>query len=131
MGGRGSSGGKSGGGGGGMFTNEKPLIVETAYIDRYGGGPYRHYRNEVLDASEISPGHLRLGYAQPIERYKLAKTNKTNYVTYKLEHGMVDGESHGINWNAVKSVSGQTYGIKEQLKKMGYRWNRDQQRWEK
>lgn len=77
------------------------------------------------------PGHLQLGYAQPIERYKLAKTNKTNYVTYKLEHGMVDGESHGINWNAVKSVSGQTYGIKEQLKKMGYRWNRDQQRWEK
>ena len=40
-------------------------------------------------------------------------------------------EQRGINWNNVKSVSGKTYDIKDNLKQLGFQWDRNSSKWVK
>lgn len=40
-------------------------------------------------------------------------------------------QSFGIDWNNVKSVRGETYGVREYIKQKGFKWNRSTERWEK
>ena len=68
---------------------------------------------------------------------KVGGSNK--YPTYKHEevgayymtktNGEV--EQRGINWNNVKSVSGKTYDIKDNLKQLGFQWDRNSSKWVK
>lgn len=40
-------------------------------------------------------------------------------------------QSFGIDWNNVKSVRGETYGVREYIKQKGFKWNAQKERWEK
>lgn len=118
MGGRGSAGG---GGGSGVFGREKPLKVETRYIEARGFNKGR-YTDTVLQAVDKGNGEVELVYASADSYSKTAKTNKTNYVTYTLDHGFVNSEPHNINFEKVKVFSGKTYDVKEELKRRGYKF---------
>lgn len=122
MGGRGGSGGVSPKApGGGMFGREKPLKIETRYIEGRGFTRGR-YDDTVLQAFSAGDGKVELQYAKADSYNKLAKTNKTNYVTYTLDHGFVNDIPHNLNFEKITSFSGQTYAIRDALKKRGYRF---------
>jgi hypothetical protein len=76
-------------------------------------------------------GELSFDYATPEKREKTSKTNKTQYLTYKLNAGAEDGDTFGINWDKVKAVSGQTYGIRAELKERGFKWDGKTKKWRK
>lgn len=122
MGGRGSGGSRGGGGGGkssGVFGNAEPLKVETRYIEGRGWTRGR-YDDTVLQATSTGDGKVELSYAKADSYSKTAKTNKTNYVTYTLDHGFVNDSPHNINFSAISEFSGQTYPVKETLKRNGF-----------
>lgn len=48
---------------------------------------------------------------------------------YYLQKSDGSIEQRGINWENVKSVSGRTYDVKEDLKKMGFAWDKDAKKW--
>ncbi len=103
------------------FGSEAPLKVETRYIE--GRGFMRgRYDDTVLQAVDKGNGAVELVYAQADSYNKTAKTNKTNYVTYTLDHGFVNSSPHNINFEKITSFSGQTYQVKDELKKRGYKF---------
>lgn len=53
------------------------------------------------------------------------------HITYKLNAGAEDGDTFGINWDKVKAVSGQTYGIRAELKERGFKWDGKTKKWRK
>lgn len=66
--------------------------------------------------------------------------DKGTYATTTIKHGITDmseddryigSQSVGINWDAVKTVSGKTYEHKEFIKSKGFSWNRENKRWER
>lgn len=104
-----------------VFGREKPLTVETRYIE--GRGFMRgRYDDTVLQAVDKGNGEIELQYAKADSYSKMAKTNKTNYVTYTLGHGFVNDKPHNINFDKVQTFSGQTYAVKEELKRRGYKY---------
>lgn len=123
MGGRGGASGGSAksSSAGGMFGREKPLKVETRYIEGRGFTRGR-YDDTVLQAVSLGDGKVELQYAKADSYNKTAKTNKTNYVTYTLDHGFVNDTPHNINFEKITSFTGQTYAVKEALKKRGYKF---------
>lgn len=124
MGGRGGSGFGAATGGkqkSAVFGSDAPLKVETRYIEGRGFQRGR-YDDTVLQAVDKGDGAVELVYAQADSYNKTAKTNKTNYVTYTLDHGFVNNSPHNINFEKITSFSGQTYQVKEELKKRGYKF---------
>lgn len=119
MGGRGSSGSSKLSNN--VFGRESPLKVETRYIEGRGWTRGR-YVDTVLQAVDKGNGNVELVYATADSRTKLAKTNKTNYVTYTLDHGFVNDEPHNINFDNIKSFTGKTYDVKSELKRRGYKY---------
>lgn len=117
MGGRGSSGGVNYG----VFGREKPLAVETRYIEGRGWTKGR-YTDTVLRAVDKGNGEVELVYATADKYGKTANTNKTNYVTYTLDHGFVNDDPHNLNFERISAFSGQTYSVKEELKRRGYKF---------
>ena len=114
MGGRGSSSGMSG----------------NSVIDR--GAKTRTIKTDtILEAVDRGNGSLEFVYATPDSREKTAKTNRTQYVTYKLKAGAENGDVFGVNWDNVKSVSGQTYDLRSEIKDRGFRWDGKNKRWVK
>lgn len=105
--------------------------IEAVY--REARGSYSsYYKNEILQASaDDHTGELTFDYATPEKREKTSKTNKTQYLTYKVKAGAEDGDTFGINWDKVKSVSGQTYGIRAELKERGFKWDGKTKKWRK
>lgn len=102
------------------------------YIENHAGIIGSYYKNEVLQASaDDRTGELSFDYATPEKREKTSKTNKTQYLTYKLNAGAEDGDTFGINWDKVKAVSGQTYGIRAELKERGFKWDGKTKKWRK
>lgn len=92
------------------------------------------YDDTVLSVKADKDGNLTFDYARAESYDKSAKTNKTNYVTYKLTHGVeVDKKgnvtSYGINWDKVQSVSGQTYALRQYAKEQGLKWDSANKRW--
>lgn len=83
----------------------------------------------ILEATDAGNGELAFVYATPAERDKTAKSNRTQYLTYKLKAGAEDGDVFGVNWNKVKSVSGQTYGLRTTLKDKGFKWDGKEKKW--
>lgn len=55
----------------------------------------------------------------------------TQYLTYKLKSGAENGDVFGVNWDKVKSVSGQTYNLRQEIKSRGFKWNGKEKRWER
>lgn len=106
--------------------------IETQYRGNNSGIMRGWYKDEVLEAvSADNDGGLKFVYATPTSRKKLAKTNKTTYLTYELAHGAVNGDVFGINWDNVKSVSGQTYNLRSELKSRGFKWDNGSKTWVK
>ena len=129
MGGRGSTSGMSGGGSNSVIDSKaKTRTIETEYKkgSGFGGG---YYKSEVLEAVENGKGNLKFLYATPEKREQTAKTNKTQYLTYKLKAGAENGETFGINWDNVKSVSGQTYNLRSEVKDRGFKWDGKTKSW--
>lgn len=131
MGGR---GGKSGilskGSADGTIISNETRTIETIYIE--GRGFVRgRYKNEVLEATTDGFGNLTFNYATADSYEKSAKTNKTNYVTYTLKAGAVDGQTFNIDWNKVNSVSGNTYSLRKEAKEAGLSWDEKEKKWKR
>lgn len=129
MGGRGSSSGLSRGGRNSVIDPKAKIrTIETEYKKSggFGGG---YYKAEVLEAVEDGKGGIKFLYATPEKREQTAKTNKTQYLTYKLKAGAENGETFGINWDNVKSVSGQTYNLRSEVKDRGFKWDGKTKSW--
>lgn len=128
MGGRGAA---SGAGFSSVFERgAKERTIESVFREARGWDK-SYYKDTVLEAVGENGGGVNFIYASPVKREKTAKTNKTQYLTYKEKAGAHNGEIFGINWKNVKYVSGQTFGIKDEIKKQGFKWNGSLKRWER
>lgn len=110
--------------------NAPKKTIEAIYREsRPGSASY--YKDEVLEAVAGGDGELKFVYATPSSREKSAQTNRTQYLTYELEHGAHNGDVFGVNWDKVTQVSGQTYNLRDELKKHGFRWDGATKTWKK
>ena len=126
MGGRGGASGMSASGV--IDKAAKVRTIEAIYREARGySGSY--YKGEVLEAVDAGGGEVHFQYATPESKEKTAKTNRTQYLTYKLKAGAENGDIFGVNWNNVKSVSGQTYNLKSDIKDRGFRWDGAKKMW--
>lgn len=108
--------------------NAKVRTIEAVYREARGRtGSY--YKDTILEAVDNGNGELSFEYATPESREKTAKTNRTQYLTYKLRAGAENGDVFGVNWDNVKSVSGQTYDIKSEIKDRGFKWDGKNKKW--
>lgn len=126
--GSGSASTRMGGSKDGSIIGGAKKTVEARYIEGRGWNRGR-YDTEVLEATTDGKGNLTFDYAQPDSREKTAKTNKTNYLTYNVQAGAVDGKPFGINWDKVQSVSGQTYNLRAEAKAHGLSWDGATKSW--
>ena len=111
-------------------TGAKTRTIETVYREARGySGSY--YKDTILEAVDRGNGSLEFVYATPESREKTAKTNRTQYVTFKLKAGAENGDVFGVNWDNVKSVSGQAYDLRSEIKDRGFRWDGKNKRWVK
>lgn len=128
MGGR---GGASGLRASGVIDRRAPeRTIETVYREARGFSS-SYYKDTVLEAIDEGNGELSFVYATPESREKTAKTNRTQYVTFKLRAGAENGEVFGVNWDNVKSVSGQTYDLRSEIKERGFKWDSQNKKWVK
>lgn len=133
MGGRGGSGARSAGGGGGngAFGKENPITVTSEKRMSSGG----KWTREILEASDDGKGNITLSSAGGAKYEKL--NNNTTKATYELKQGVYGYNnsggvvSHNINWENVKSISGQTFNIKDFIKSQGFNWDNANKRWTK
>lgn len=131
MGGRGGTSGVRGGGSAdGVIQSGSTRTIETTYIESRGFMPSR-YKDEVLEATTDGKGNVTFSYAKADSYTKTAKTNKTNYVTYKLNAGAVNGETFNIDWSKVNSISGQTYNLRSAAKSAGLSWDSAEKKWKR
>lgn len=128
--GSGSASTRMGGSKDGTILGGAKKQVEARYIDGRGWQRGR-YDTEVLEATTDGKGNLTFDYAQPDTKEKTAKTNKTNYLTYNVQAGAVDGKSFGINWDKVQSISGQTYNMRAEAKAHGLTWDGATKSWKR
>lgn len=127
---KGTSGFDKGGNTGVLDKNAPTRTIEAVFREARGF-ERSYYKSEVLEAVAGKDGELKFEYATPESREKGAKTNRTQYLTYKLKSGAKNGEVFGINWDKVSSVSGQTYNLRDELKRRGYRWDGTAKKWVK
>ena len=128
--GSGSASTRMGGSKDGTILGGAKKQIEARYIEGRGWSLGR-YDTEVLEATTDGKGNLTFKYAQPDTREKTAKTNKTNYLTYNVQAGAVDGQSFGINWDKVQSISGQTYNMRAEAKAHGLTWDGATKSWKR
>lgn len=126
MGGRGAGFGKSKS----VFERGKERVIETVFREAKGFSR-SYYKDEILEAVDKGDGHVEFVYASPEKREKTAKTNRTQYLTYRLKAGAENGEIFGVNFENVKSISGQTYNLRSQVKEKGFKWDGKNKRWVK
>lgn len=131
MGGRGSSSGVRGGGSAdGVFMSGATRTIETVYREARGWQK-SYYKDEVLEATTDGKGNVTFSYAKADSYEKTAKTNRTNYVTYTLNAGAVNGETFNIDWSKVNSISGQTYNLRDAAKSAGLKWDSAEKKWKR
>lgn len=110
----------------------KPREIETQYRVTSGSPRgYTGYKDEVLEAKADKSGNVTFEFARPKKREKTSKSNRTEYVTFEVAHGAVNGSIFGVNLNKATSVSGQTYRMREELKKSGFKWDGKKKMWVK
>lgn len=131
MGGRGgASGVRSGGSADGVITSGATRTIETVYREARGF-QRAYYKDEVLEATTDGKGNVTFSYAKADSFEKTAKTNRTNYVTYTLKAGSVNGETFNIDWSKVNSISGQTYSLRSAAKNAGLSWDSAEKKWKR
>lgn len=108
----------------------KERTIEVVFREARGWSK-AYYKDTVLKAVSEKGGGVNFVYADPVKREKTSKTNRTQYLTDKEKAGAQNEEVFGINWKNVKFVSGQTFGIKDEIKKQGFKWNGSLKRWER
>jgi len=108
--------------------NAKTRTIEAVYREARGHSA-SYYKDIILEAIDSGNGELSFEYATPDKREKTAKTNRTQYLTYKLKAGAENGDIFGVNWGRVQSVSGQTYDLRSELKKRGFKWDGKNKKW--
>lgn len=127
------SGGRGGGESGvNSAIGKEPPISVTSEKNKSSGGVWKR---EVLSASVDSNGNLKLDYASG----KLNQiNNNTTIATYDLKAGIYQPvnsssrfNSHNINWDNVRSVSGNTFGARDFLKGKGFSWDGASKTWKK
>lgn len=134
MGGRGSGGASVAGGiarGGskdGTILGGKPREIESYYREARGLSQSYH-KDEILEARTDGNGNLTFSYAKADSYEKTAKTNRTVNTKYTLQAGAINGETFGINWDKVQSISGQTYNLRKAAKDAGLKWDGDRKMW--
>ena len=128
MGGRGASSGAFRGSKDGTILGGKPREIESYIRDARGFSP-RYHGDTILEATTDGHGNLTFSYARANSYEKTAKTSRTTYTKYTLQAGAVNGQSFGINWSKVQSVSGETYSIKNEAKQAGMVWDGTKKRW--
>lgn len=133
---KGSSGFDKAGNQGALPGNAKTITIETEY--RKSNAVFNYYdgfRDTVLEAKQTADGNISFSHANPEFTDDRIKAN-TRDVKFEIKHGAVKNkkgyvEFHGINWDKVKSVSGQTYSIKDDIKEKGFRWDGKTKSWVK
>lgn len=131
MGGRGgASGVRSGGSADGVIMSGATRTIETVYREARGWQK-SYYKDEVLEAATDGKGNVTFSYAKADSYEKTAKTNRTNYVTYTLKAGSVNGETFNIDWSKVNSISGQTYSLRTAAKNAGLSWDSAEKKWKR
>ena len=131
MGGRGgASGVRSGGSADGVITSGATRTIETVYREARGW-QRSYYKDEVLEATTDGKGNVTFSYAKADSFEKTAKTNRTNYVTYTLKAGSVNGETFNVDWSKVNSISGQTYSLRSAAKNAGLSWDSTEKKWKR
>ena len=131
MGGRGAGSGVRGGGSAdGVIMSGATRTIETVYREARGWQK-SYYKDEVLEANTDGKGNVTFSYAKADSYEKTAKTNRTNYVTYTLKAGAVNGETFNIDWSKVNSISGQTYNLRDAEKSAGLKWDSAEKKWKR
>ena len=131
MGGRGGKSGTRGGGSAdGVIMSGATRTVETVYREARGWQK-SYYKDEVLEANTDGKGNVTFSYAKADSFEKTAKTNRTNYVTYTLKAGAVNGETFNVDWSKVNSISGQTYSLRSAAKNAGLSWDSTEKKWKR
>lgn len=131
MGGRGGTSGVRGGGSAdGVIMSGAKRTIETVYREARGWQK-SYYKDEVLEANTDGKGNVTFSYAKADSYEKTAKTNRTNYVTYTLKAGAVNGETFNIDWSKVNSISGQTYNLRDAAKSAGLKWDSAEKKWKR
>lgn len=131
MGGRGGTSGVRGGGSAdGVIMSGATRTIETVYREQRGFSQ-SYYKDEVLEATTDGNGNVTFSYAKADSYTKTAKTNRTNYVTYTLNAGAVNGETFNIDWSKVNSISGQTYNLRSAAKNAGLSWDSSEKKWKR
>ena len=126
MGGRGGASGISASG---VIDRRAPYqTIETEYREARGrSGSY--YKDTILEAVDEGNGELSFIYAKPESREKTSKYGRTQYLTYSLRAGAENGYIFGVNWDNVKSISGQTYNLRQEIKDRGFSWDGKNKKW--
>lgn len=133
MGGRGSSSGISRS----KYASKDKTIIngETLRIKRI-------VRTDAFVLQAISEGDGKIVLKRADADEYEQQNKKTTYAIHNLKAGITNQEgrhvysgggsySHNINWDAVKTVSGDTYAAKALLYKQGLRWDKERKVWRK
>lgn len=88
------------------------------------------WKNTICNA-EINNGVMTLRKAQPDEYRQ--DNNNTTYGYYSVTCAVYtdgkDAKSHGVDWDAVVKVTGDTYKVREIISKHGFIWHGAERCW--
>lgn len=129
-----SSSGKGGASGGGRYiSSDKTLTRGEEPIQAELQGVNGSYDGFVLSAKTDGNGNLTLETAPATIRWSDGK----EYAQWDVANGITDigaGDgvrSTGINWDAVQTVSGETYIVRKLMREKGFEFDKTSSTWEK
>lgn len=85
------------------------------------------WKRTILEATSDGNGNVTLSYATPYAYEH--PNNNTTIAKYRIDSGIDDGWMHNLDLSKARSVSGQTFSVKDLIKENGFRWDRDNKRW--
>lgn len=106
--------------------------IRTIVADYYKqlAGTGMAFSKSVLQAT-VENGVLSFDYAAP--EFSEGKNSKILTATFEIASGAVISgktvEIFGVDFDNIKAVCGKTYEIKEEIKKHGFKWNRNENAW--
>lgn len=137
MGGRGASSSQGSGRGGSSVIGSGKSIEVSSVGTSHSGYDRKSWDKNIYEAKAVTgkKGILEIGYTSKMNTsYEKLSSNRTKATT-TLKAGIVQSkgkfETHNINWNNVKEVTGKTYDIKDFLKEKGFKWNSNSKSWTK
>lgn len=103
------------------------------------------YRSGMVDVESLGNGDIKLTTIRGRNTGEGSRNNpemeyKTKGAYIDIGQGGLNGEYkddrditkiHGVNFDNVKSVSGDTFALKQELKQLGFKWDSAKKRWTK